>query len=148
MSGSRLPGDSDTKDRHTDDMRAETRLSGDLAARFQEFMDAHNASKSEVLRDALDDFLPASANSEYVLPRDRELKDAYLALANDDEKRVMSVTKAENILSKQTHPNEPKELIREDVLGELDGSGLLRVKGGQVAVRPLTPRDDVGDADE
>ncbi|SEN04898.1 hypothetical protein SAMN05216388_1001244 [Halorientalis persicus] len=143
MSGTRLPGDSEANDRHKSDLRAETRLSGDLAARFEQFMESHDAQKSEVLREALDEFLPSSANSEYVLPRNPELKDAYLALAGEDEKRVMPVSKAESILSQQTHPNEPLELIREDVIAELDGSGLLAVKGGRVAVAPLTPRDEV-----
>lgn len=136
MSGTRLPGDSEAKDRHKSDLRAETRLSGDLGARFEEFMYAHDASKSEVLREALDEFLPSLANSEYVLPCDPDLKDAYLALAGTDDKRVMPVSKAESILSQQTHPNEPKELIREDVLKPLDGTGLLNVVGGRVAVAP------------
>lgn len=143
MSGTRLPGDSESNDRHMSDMRAETRLSGDLGERFEEFMESHGATKSEVLRDALDEFLPASENSEYVLPRDPEMKDVYLALAHEDKKRILSVEKAEDILSSTTHPNKPKELIREDVLKPLDGSGLLTVSHGRVAVHPLTPREQV-----
>lgn len=150
MSGSRLPGDHESADRHRTDSRAETRLSGDLAERFESYIDAHGAKKSEVLRDALDDYLPSSANSQYVLPKEPELRDAYLALAGDT-KHVMSVESAVNILSKHTHPNDPKRTIREDVLKPLDGSGLISVTYGRVAVHPLTPREEVsivGDDDE
>lgn len=142
MSGSRLPGDSESADRHKSDTRAETRLSGDLADRFTTYIDAHGADKSEVLRAALDEYLPASENSEYVLPRDPDLKDAYLALAGD-EKRTMAAQQATDIISRTSHPNTPKELIPEDVLEPLAQSGLIGVVGGRVGVHPLTRREDV-----
>jgi hypothetical protein len=139
----RLPGDDDTTDRHQQEERAETRLSGDLAHRFSEYVEAHGAQKSEVLRQALDEFLPASENSAYVLPRDPELADAYLTLAKG-EKRVLSVDDAETILCNESHPNTPKDLIKDDVLKPLEESGLLGVANGRVAVHPLTLRDDAG----
>jgi len=54
---SRLPGDDG--DRHRDAERVQARLTDDdLAARFREYVDAQDANKSDVLRDALDEFLP------------------------------------------------------------------------------------------
>lgn len=142
MSGTRLPGDSESNDRHRAEARAETRLSGDLARRFTEYREAHGADKSDILRNALDDYLPASENSAYVVPRDPDLADAYLALAGD-RKRVISVEEALDILANETHPNTPKELIKDDVLKPLDEGGLLGVAGGRVAVHPLTLREEV-----
>ncbi len=114
-SGSRLPGDSESNDRHKTEERAEARLSGTLSARFTDYVESHGVTKSDVLRAALDEYLPASEGSEYVLPQDPDLADAYLALAGD-EKRVMSVEKAETVLCEETHPNTPKSLIWEEVL--------------------------------
>jgi len=139
--GSRLPGDSGSNDRHRDEERAEARLSGDLAARFDDYLGAHGESKSDVIRDALDEYLPASERSQYVLPRDPELADAYLAMAGD-EKRVFSVDQAESIICRESHPNTAKEVIRSEVLDPLDTSGLLSVKNGQVGVHPLIERDE------
>jgi len=139
--GSRLPGDSDSNDRHRDEERADARLSGDLADRFIDYLEAHGMQKSEVIRNALDEFLPASERSQFVLPRDPELADAYLALAGE-EKRVFSVDQAENILCRESHPNTPKEIIRIEVLEPLDSSGLVSVHSGQVGVHPLTSREE------
>jgi hypothetical protein len=141
-SGSRLPGDTENADRHKSEERAEARLSGDLAARFTDYLDAHGEAKSEVVREALDEFLPASERSQYVLPRDPELADAYLALAGE-EARTLSVNMAEDILSRESHPNTPKELIRSEVLDPLAASGLISVRCGKVGVRPLTERDEI-----
>lgn len=138
--GSRLPGDSESNDRHRSEERAEARLSGELAVRFTDYLEAHGMQKSEVIREALDEYLPASERSQYVLPADPDLADAYLALAGD-EKRVLSVEQAENVLCRESHPNTPKELIRVEVLDPLDDSGLLTVKNGQVGVYPLTERE-------
>ncbi|WP_225334899.1 hypothetical protein [Halomicrobium urmianum] len=141
-SGSRLPGDSDATDRHRSEERAEARLSGELAARFTDYLDAHGEAKSDVVREALDEFLPASERSRYVLPRDPDLADAYLALAGE-ERRTLSVDVAEDILCRESHPNTPKELIREEVLGPLTDTGLVSIEYGTVAIHPLTPRTEV-----
>ncbi|ELZ22410.1 hypothetical protein C475_17898 [Halosimplex carlsbadense 2-9-1] len=143
-SGSRLPGDSESADRHKSEERAEARLSGDLAARFTDYLDAHGEAKSEVVREALDEYLPASERSQYVLPSDPELADAYLALAGE-EPRTLSVNMAEDILSRESHPNTPKELIRSEVLDPLAASGLISVRCGKVGVRPLTERDEIAE---
>jgi len=145
--GSRLPGDSESNDRHRDEERAEARLSGDLAARFTDYVDAHGLSKSEVVRSALDEFLPASERSQFVLPSDPELADAYLALAGD-ETRKFSVEQAENILCRESHPNTPKEVIRDEVLDPLAASGLITVRSGKVGVLPLTPRDEIAEVND
>lgn len=149
MSGSRLPGDYEGKDRHKSDERAEARLSGRLAERFTSYVESHGVAKSKVVRDALDEFLPSSENSKFVLPQDPDLADAYLALAGD-EKRVMSVDKAEGILCEETHPNTPKKLIREDVLDPLEETPFLTVRYGNVALPPLTRKEDIlgGEQDE
>jgi len=143
-SGSRLPGDTENTDRHKSEERAEARLSGDLAARFTDYLDAHGEAKSEVVREALDEYLPASERSQYVLPSDPELADAYLALAGE-EPRTLSVNMAEDILSRESHPNTPKELIRSEVLDPLAASGLISVRCGKVGVRPLTERDEIAE---
>jgi len=140
-SGSRLPGDSESNDRHKTDERAEARLSGTLAERFTSYVDSHGVAKSEVVREALDEYLPDSEGSQYVLPEDPMLADAYLALAGD-QKRVMSVEKATTVLCQETHPNTPKKLIREEVLEPLAETPFLTVSYGRVALPPLTPKDD------
>jgi len=141
-SGSRLPGDSEANDRHKSDERAEARLSGTLAERFTSYVDAHAAAKSTVVRKALDEYLPDSEGSQYVLPADPDLADAYLALAGD-EKRVMTVGKAKNVLCQETHPETPKKLIREEVLEPLSDTPFLTVRYGRVALPPLTRKDDL-----
>jgi len=142
MSGSRLPGDNSQKDRHKAETRAETRLDGDLAERFEDYVETHNVSQSETLRNALDMFLPSIDNSEYILPQDSELKDAYLALARD-EKRVLTVDTAETILSKESNPNDSKENIRSNVLDRLDKLGFIGVSYGRIGVKPLTKKEDM-----
>lgn len=141
-SGSRLPGDSESNDRHKSEERAEARLSGTLAERFTGYVDSHGTAKSKVVREALDEYLPDSDGSQYVLPEDPELADAYLALAGD-EKRVMTVDKAETVLCQESHPNTPKKLIREEVLEPLDSTPFLAVSYGRVAVTALTPKGDL-----
>ncbi|MFU1780702.1 hypothetical protein ACM16X_04910 [Haloarcula japonica] len=139
--GNRLPGDSESADRHKSEERAEARLSGELAARFTDYVEAHGLAKSEVVREALDEYLPASERSQYILPRDPKLADAYLALAGD-EKRLLSVERVESILCETSHPNTPKKLIKEDVLEPLESTGLIGIRYGTVAVHPLTPRTE------
>lgn len=140
--GSRLPGDSEDTDRYRSEERAEARLSGELAARFTDYVDAHGLAKSGVVRDALGEFLPSSERSQYVLPADPDLADAYLALAGE-EARTVSVEVAEDILCREPHPNTPKELIRQEVLDPLAATGLVPVKYGKVGVHQLTPRDEI-----
>ncbi|QLH83363.1 hypothetical protein [Halosimplex pelagicum] len=141
-SGSRLPGDSEANDRHRSEERAEARLSGDLADRLSDYVDAHGEAKAEVVRNALDEFLPASERSQYVLPSDPELADAYLALAGDESRKV-TVEVAEDIFSRESHPNTPKELIRSEVLDPLAETGLITVQYGKVGVHPLTERGEI-----
>lgn len=143
MSGNRLAGDDGSESRSKADERAETRLSGTLLQRFETFRDDHGVSEAQLLRDALDDYLPEAETSEYVVPRDPDLRDAYTTLASPDKKRYLSVEKVENILTSTSHPNTPKDLIREDVIEPLDDGGLLAVGGGQVVVDPLTRKEDV-----
>jgi predicted DNA-binding protein len=131
-------------DRHGSDARAETRLSGELAHRFDTYREESGAGKSEVLREALDEFLPESEVSKYLLPNDPELVEPYLTLAGD-EKRNMSVERVESILAEQTHPNTSKELIRENVLKPLDNTGFLGISGGVVGIHPLTPHEAVSE---
>ncbi|WP_353634618.1 hypothetical protein ABSL23_02365 [Halobacterium sp. NMX12-1] len=148
MSGNRLAGDDGSESRSKADERAETRLSGTLLQRFETFRDDHGVSEAQLLRDALDDYLPEAETSEYVVPRDPDLRDAYTTLASPDKKRYMSVEKVENILTSTSHPNTPKDLIREDVIEPLDDGGLLNVGGGMVVVDPLTRKEDAFGADE
>jgi len=60
---SRLPGDDG--DRHGESERVQARLKDDdLAARFREYVDVEGANKSDVLREALDQFLPDPDSGE------------------------------------------------------------------------------------
>lgn len=142
--GSRLPGDSEANDRHRIEERAETRLGGELGRRLAIYLDEHGEKKSDVLREALDEFLPSSERSRYVLPRDPDLADGYVALAGD-ERRTMSVDAAKDILCRESHPNTPKEIVVDEVLEPLTETGLVAVQYGRVAVHPLTPRSEVSD---
>jgi len=144
--GSRLPDDSESNDRHRTEERAEGRLGDELGRRFASFVDEHGEHKSDVVREALDEFLPSSERSRYVLPRDPELADAYVALAGD-ERRKIAVDVAEDILCRESHPNTPKELVRQEVLEPLTETGLIAVEYGTVAVHPLTTRTEVSDGE-
>jgi predicted transcriptional regulator len=148
MSGSRLPGDSESNDRHKGGEQAAARLDDDLSERLNDYADANGETKSDIIREALDEFLPQQDLPEFVVPKDPELAEAYRTLARRGSKRVISVGKALDILSRGPLPNTDKELIKDDVLKELDDGGLIGVKNGQVAVHPLTPIDEVDtDAD-
>jgi len=142
MSGNRLAGDPGPNARHDSTERAEARLPGPLADRLEKYVDEHGDNKSEVVRDALDEFLPAREGPEYVVPKDPELADAYKQLARSDGKRVLTVKKAVNILARTTHTNTPKDLIRSDVLQPLDECGLVGVKNGKLGIHELIPIED------
>jgi hypothetical protein len=144
VSGSRLPGDEESNDRHDADVRAETRLSGDLAERFEAFQSEHGVSNADLLRDALREYLPSldEDGPEYVRPSDEDLARAYRALAVD-RKRVIAVPKAVDVLSQTTHPHTAKDQLRGQVLPSLEQTGLIAVRAGQVAVHPLTPVEEV-----
>lgn len=143
MSGNRLGGDEEGNDRHKTEFRAAARLNGELADRLEHYCDQNGETKSDVVREALDEFLPMWDLPDYVVPKDPDLADVYRTLAREGEKRVLSVEKALDIISRQALPNTDKELILDDVLGALDDGGLVGIKNGNVAVHPLTPIDGV-----
>lgn len=143
MSGSRLPGDSESNDRHKGGEQAAARLDEDLSERLDAYADANGETKSDIIREALDEFLPQKNLPDFVVPKDPELAEAYRTLARRGSKRVISVGKALDILSRGPLPNTDKELIKDDILRELDEGGLVGVKNGQIAVHPLTPIDEV-----
>ena len=144
VSGSRLPGDEEGNDRHDADVRAETRLSGDLAERFEAFQSEHGVSNADLLRDALREYLPSidEDGPEYVRPSDEDLARAYQALARD-EKRVLNVEAAVDTLSQTSHPSSTKEYIRHEVLHKLQKAGLVGIRSGRIGIHPLTPTSEV-----
>ena len=84
MSGSRLPGDSSGTDRHTSEIRAEARLDDkdgrDLATRFQRAAESDEyRSKAELVRKALDEYLPDDTDADG--PRIRPPEDDDVASA-------------------------------------------------------------------
>ncbi|KAA9399665.1 hypothetical protein [Haloarcula sp. CBA1129] len=141
-SGSRLPGDYESNDRHKAEERAEARLSGTLAERFTSHVDAHGAAKSEVVRNALDEYLPDAEHTPYLAPQDPKLSKAYLALACE-EKRIISIEEAKDELSESTFPSTGKEVIEDGVLRPLGDTPFMAVQWGRVAVHPLTRMDDL-----
>ncbi|MBO4248881.1 hypothetical protein IL252_13740 [Halomicrobium sp. IBSBa] len=144
--GSRLPGDSEANDRHRTEERAEARLGDELGRRLAIYLDEHGEKKSEVLREALDEYLPSSERSRFVLPKDPDLADAYVELAGE-ERRVIPVEAAKDIICRESHPNKKKVLVKSEILDPLDGSGLVTVRSGRVAIHPLTLRTEVSDGE-
>jgi hypothetical protein len=140
-SGSRLPGDSKGNDRHKAEERAEARLSGTLAERFTDYLDTHGAAKSEVVRNALDEYLPDNDHTSYIAPQDPKLSKAYLALACE-EKRILSIEEAKDELSESTFPSTGKEVIEDGILRPLGDTAFLAVQWGRIAVHPLTPKEE------
>ncbi|WP_324758195.1 hypothetical protein [Haloarcula montana] len=145
MSGSRLPGDSVSNDRHKSEYRVESRLKGDLETRAREYINDHGMNKSELVREALDEYLPAAETTPYAVPKDPKLADAYLALACG-EKRVLSVEKAKTELANTAFPNTSKEQIEDGILRPLGDSDFpVTVKWGRLAVPSLTLKTEVHD---
>jgi len=62
--GERLMPRMDTSGEHNEDWRADVRLSGDLAERAQQHAAETGKPKAQVVRDALDDYLPDSDAQE------------------------------------------------------------------------------------
>ena len=143
-SGSRLPGDSESNDRHKSEERAEARLSGALAERFTTYIDSNGAAKSEVVRAALDEFLPDAEHTSYIAPQDPKLSKAYLALACE-EKRILSIEEAKDELSESTFPSTGKEVIEDGILRPLGDTPFIAVQWGRIAVHPLTRKEEVHD---
>lgn len=54
----------------------------------------------------------------------------------------MTVEKAKSIICRESHPNTPKELVKEKVLLPLEETGLIATRYGTVAVHPLTDREE------
>jgi predicted DNA-binding protein len=131
-------------DRHKVEDRAETRLDENLGSRLADYRDANGMTKSEVVREALDEYLPTAEESEYVVPQDPKLRDAYLALAGD-RKRRLNVPHVVSILSEESHPNTAKNLIKSEVLPALEEGGFIGVGFGTVAVHPLTEKGELLD---
>lgn len=120
-------------DRHCAEARAETRLSGTLAHRFDEYRATHGADKSDVLRDALDDDPPASENLAYVVPRDpTSPTPTSPSLATGS---ASSAWRRPWATWPTTHPDTPEELVEDDVLKPL-GEGVYSVSLG--AASPFT----------
>jgi len=143
MSGSRLPGDSDTNDRHKQTFRVDARLKDDeLGHRAREYINDHGLTKTELVRKALDDFLP-TADQPYVVPQDPKLSKAYLSLACE-EKRIISIEEAKDELS-ETFPSTGKEVIEDGILRPLGDTPFLAVQWGRLAVHPLTRKEEVDD---
>lgn len=57
-------GRMETGGQHFEDLRLEARVDGDLADRAQAYLDATGDAKAELVRDALDEYLPDSDSGE------------------------------------------------------------------------------------
>lgn len=137
MSGSRLPGDDGSTKRQKKETRAEARLDGRLAERFDHYRNEEDMTNAGLVREALDDFLP-DGEGDYLKPADPKLADAYLRLARP-EKRVLSVARAVDLLAETECAQLPKEHIKTEVLSQLSRAGFVGIRAGKIAVEPLCP---------
>jgi predicted DNA-binding protein len=141
MTGNRLPGDDGSAKRQKKQLRAEVRLDGQLADRFETTRQQKDLTKAALVREALDEYLPGD-DVEYLTPADPDLAAAYLRLARH-EKRVLSVGRAVDLLAKTACSQIPKEHIRTEILSQLSRAGFTGIKAGNIAVEPLCPVEEV-----
>jgi hypothetical protein len=143
MSGNRLPGDTGSVKRQKKETRADVRLDGPLAERFESYRQEEEFSKAGLIREALDEFLP-DHDIRWIRPSDPQLAEAYFFLARR-QKRVLSVDRAVDLLAETACSQIPKEHIKTEILARLEKAGFVAVKSGKIAVSPLTP---LGEAEE
>jgi len=100
MSGNRLAGDDGN--RGADDERVAARLTDQqLVQRLEDYRDETGESKSEVVRNALDEYLPdPNAESGHPEPDDPTLAKAYNVLRSRHEGWVMRQT-AESVIAQE-----------------------------------------------
>lgn len=145
MSGTRLPGDSESNDRHKSTYRVEARIkSAELQERTEQYIENHGTNKSDLVRNALDEYLPDAEQTPYVVPQDPKLSRAYLALACE-EKRIISIEEAKDELSESAFPSTGKEVIEDGILRPLGDTPFIAVQWGRIAIHPLTRKEEVDD---
>lgn len=152
MSGNRLAGDHEGKDRHDDgDLRVEARLDNDdnrnLKARAERALNAEHDSKADLVRAALHDYLPDEDTTSG--PRVKRPDDDRLANAFDTLQRLADArdgwvveNQAVSVLAQQT--GDPGDVVRETIIRPLAGFGTVkRIHRwqGQNRLRVALPED-------
>lgn len=100
-----------------------TRLSPDLRDKLEQFSEAHDVPKSEIMRQALRQFLPIDEDDPDV-PRDPALRESYLWLRErTDDRGRLSSSDAVNGLA-QYHSME-KQWIKSSRLEPLENRGWI-----------------------
>jgi len=152
MSGSRLPGDSGSETRRNIEIRAEARLDDkdgrNLASRFQAAVESDDhRSKAELVRKALDDFLPDDQKADGPRirpPSDDDLADAFHTLQRIAKHRdgIIPEDQALSVLAQEHGVN--SETARLSILKPLDDQGYISRRIGfrqRNSVRVMLPED-------
>jgi len=152
MSGSRLPGDTDGSDRHMSDVRAEARLDNkdgrNLALRFAAAVESSNhRSKAELVRKALDDYLPTEGYADRPRirpPDDDELAAGFRALQRVSKHRNGTIPEDQALSVIAQESGLKTEVARLSVLKPLDKQGYISRRTsvrGRNSVRVMLPSD-------
>jgi hypothetical protein len=145
MSGTRLPGDSESNDRHHDgEERFMTRLDGELRDRALAAADEHG-SKAELVRAALADYLPDYHEGPRIKPpEDEELRKAFRTLQRLARHRGGRVPEDEAASAVAQELGVKAPTVRNGTLGALADEGYLireRAVHGRPKVRVFMPED-------
>lgn len=146
MSGARLPGDTDANDRHeAEKERFMARIGGELRDRAEHAVEEEHGSKADLVRAALDDYLPDYHEGPRIRPpEDEELRTAFETLQRLARHRDGTVREDAAASALAQELGVKSETVRNGHLQALNSEGYIIRRGGihgKTSIRVLMPED-------